>query len=72
MPGVFVLTWDNCMYGEQYVHRQCYITNMWFLAGLSRDCDIRVTIARGGTPIIIELNSSFHFMIVFAQQLLPA
>ena len=38
------------MYGEQYVHRQCYITNMWFLAGLSRDCDNRVTIARGGTP----------------------
>ena len=27
------------MYGSDYVHRQCYITNMWFLAGLSRDCD---------------------------------
>ena len=39
MPGVFVLTWDNCMYGKNYVHRQCYITNMWWLAGLSRDCD---------------------------------
>jgi len=39
LPGVFVLTWDNCMYGEDYMHRQCYITNMWFLAPLSRDCD---------------------------------
>jgi hypothetical protein len=39
MLGVFVLTWDNCMYGETYKHRQCYITNMWFLASLSRDCD---------------------------------
>ena len=39
MPGVFVLTWDNCMYGKNYVHRQCYITNMWWLARLSKDCD---------------------------------
>ena len=22
LPGVFVLTWDNCMYGQDYVHRQ--------------------------------------------------
>ena len=47
-PGVFVLTWDNCEYGETYVHRQCYITNMWFLARMSRDCSNRVVIAQGG------------------------
>ena len=26
MPGVFVLTFDNCEYGETYRHRQCLIT----------------------------------------------
>jgi len=50
MPGVFVLTWDNCEYDEEYVHRQCYITNMWWLAALSRDCQNKVTLSRGGTP----------------------
>ena len=52
MPGVFVLTWDNCEYGEPYVHRQCYITNMWFLVKLNRDCSNKITIAQGGTPHI--------------------
>jgi hypothetical protein len=38
MPGVFVLTFDNCEYGETYRHRQCLITNQPWLAWLSRDC----------------------------------
>ena len=23
MPGVYVLIWDNCAFGEEYRHRQC-------------------------------------------------
>ena len=38
MPGVFVLTFDNCEYGETCRHRQCLITNQPWLAWLSRDC----------------------------------
>ena len=38
MPGVFVLTWDNCRYGEQYLHRQLLVTNLPCLAALAKDC----------------------------------
>jgi len=38
MPGVFVITWDNCAYGERYCHRQVLITNCQFFASLARDC----------------------------------
>ena len=38
MPGVFYFSWDNCEYGEKYKHRQIYLTNMPFLALLSKDC----------------------------------
>ena len=38
MPGVFVLTWDNCEFGEQYRHGQVLVTNMPWLAPLGRDC----------------------------------
>ena len=38
LPGVFMLTWDNCAYGESYRHRQVLVTNAPFLAALSRDC----------------------------------
>ena len=37
--GVFALALDNCMYGEYYMHQQCYVANVWSLAPLSRDCD---------------------------------
>ena len=38
MPGVYMFTFDNCEYGEEYRHRQCLITNQPWLAELSRDC----------------------------------
>ena len=38
LPGVFMLTWDNCQYKEDYRHRQCLITNAPWLAWISRDC----------------------------------
>ncbi len=38
LPGVFLITFDNCVYGEIYRHRQCLITNQTWLAWLSRDC----------------------------------
>ena len=38
MAGVFVLTWDNCEFGEAYKHRQVLITNMPWLAALARVC----------------------------------
>ena len=39
LPGVFMLTWDNCEYDEVYRHRQVLITNHPAFANLSRDCD---------------------------------
>ena len=39
LPGVFMLTFDNCMYEEEYKHRQCLITNVPAFVQLSRDCD---------------------------------
>ena len=42
LPGIFLITFDNCQYGEQYRHRQCIITNAPWLAWLSRDCPGRV------------------------------
>jgi hypothetical protein len=38
LPGVFLIVFDNCGYGEHYRHRQCLITNQPWLAWLSRDC----------------------------------
>ena len=38
MPGVFVLTFDNCEHGETYWHRQCLITIQPWLAWLSWHC----------------------------------
>ena len=38
LPGVFLLTWDNCQYKEVYRHRQRMITNAPWFAWLSRDC----------------------------------
>ena len=38
LPGVYVLTFDNCRYEEVYRHRQCLITNAPWLMWLSRDC----------------------------------
>ena len=37
MPGVFVLTWDKCQFGEKYQHRQVLITNQLYLAVLARE-----------------------------------
>ena len=39
LPGVFVLTWDNCRFGEAYRHQQCLVVNAVFLALLGLDCD---------------------------------
>ena len=39
LPGVFLLTFDNCMFEKEYKHRQCLITNVPAFAQLSRDCD---------------------------------
>jgi hypothetical protein len=38
LPGVFMLTFDNCKYDQPYRHRQIIITNCVWLASLSRDC----------------------------------
>ena len=38
-PGVYVLTLDNCAYGESYRHRQCLVTNGAMFALLAVDCD---------------------------------
>ena len=38
LPGVFMITFDNCPYGELYRHRQVLITNLPILAQLSRNC----------------------------------
>ena len=48
--GVFFITWDNCMYGETYRHRQMLITNFPPFARLSRDCDM-ATRPHEHTPI---------------------
>jgi hypothetical protein len=37
LPGVFLVVFDNCGYGEHYRHRQCVITNQRWLAWLSPD-----------------------------------
>ena len=39
LPGVFVLAWDSCRFGEAYRHRQCLVANAAFLALLGLDCD---------------------------------
>ena len=38
MPGVFVFTWDNCRFGENYQHRQVLVTNQTYLSVLAKDC----------------------------------
>ena len=41
MPGVFVLTWNNCRFGAKYRHTQVLITNATFFAPLAKDCTNR-------------------------------
>ena len=38
LPGVYLVIIDNCMFGEQYRHRQAILTNAPWLVKLSRDC----------------------------------
>jgi hypothetical protein len=38
LPGVFMVVFDNCAYGELYRHRQVLITNLPIMAQLSRNC----------------------------------
>merc|ERR1712242_427270 len=38
LPGIFIVTFDNCGYGEPVRHRQMIITNQVWLCVLSRDC----------------------------------
>ena len=39
LPGVHLLTFDNCAYGAEYRHRQCIVTNAPWLVWLSQDCN---------------------------------
>ena len=56
LPGVFMLTWDNCEYYEVYRHRQVLITNHPDFANLSRDCDKMHT----HVPITRRTGSLLH------------
>ena len=38
MPGVFYFDWSNCAFGEDYTHRQIYLTNLPCLALLAKEC----------------------------------
>ena len=39
LPGIFAFTFDNCMFGERYRHRQVLIVNQPWMMALCRDCD---------------------------------
>ena len=68
LPGVWLLTWDNCAYGGTYRRRQFLITNLPCLVQLSRDCP-GVTVTRkhamlSGSGIKTSLVSAFAWQLV--------
>ena len=38
LPGIYIVTWDNCRYTLDVRHRQMMVTNCVWLVAISRDC----------------------------------